>query len=62
MRVTHVNLARGFRGGERQTELLIRALAEEPQLHQRLVCRSDSPMRKHLRDVPGLSLITANQP
>ncbi|CAM3372746.1 glycosyltransferase family 4 protein [Halomonas lysinitropha] len=60
MRVTHVNLARGFRGGERQTELLIRALAEEPRIHQQLVCREDSPMRKHLSDVPGLSLITAN--
>lgn len=60
MRVTHVNLARGFRGGERQTELLIRALAEEPGIHQWLVCRSDSPMREHLRDVPGLSVVTAN--
>lgn len=60
MHVTHVNLARGFRGGERQTELLIRALAEKPRLRQRLVCRSDSPMREHLLEVPGLSVITAN--
>lgn len=60
MRVTHVNLARGFRGGERQTELLIRALAETPGLHQQLVCRDDSPMREHLGDVPGFTLVTAN--
>ncbi|MGM0693939.1 MAG: glycosyltransferase family 4 protein [Pseudomonadota bacterium] len=60
MHVTHVNLARGFRGGERQTELLIRALAEHPPIHQRLVCRRDSPMREHLRDVPGLAMTTAN--
>lgn len=60
MRVTHVNLARGFRGGERQTELLVRALAQRPELRQQLVCRGDSPMREHLRDVPGLALITAN--
>ncbi len=60
MQVTHVNLARGFRGGERQTELLIRALAETPGLRQQLVCRSDSPMREHLHNVPGLALVTAN--
>ncbi len=60
MRVTHVNLARGFRGGERQTELLIRALSERPGLQQQLVCRNDSPMRGHLHDVPGLRLINAN--
>lgn len=60
MNVTHVNLARGFRGGERQTELLIRALAETPGLRQQLVCRSDSPMRKHLSDVQGLKVVAAN--
>ncbi len=37
--VTHVNLARGFRGGERQTELLVRGLAEVG-VPQRLVTRS----------------------
>lgn len=60
MHVTHVNLARGFRGGERQTELLIRTLAETQGLQQQLVCRNDSPMLEHLHNVPGLSLIMAN--
>ena len=41
--IRHVNLARGFRGGERQTVLLIRALAEHG-ISQSLVCRRDSPM------------------
>ncbi|MCW4152047.1 glycosyltransferase family 4 protein [Halomonas sp. 18H] len=59
MRVTHVNLARGFRGGERQTELLIRALSHGG-LDQQLVCRSDSPMREHLAEVPGLGFVTAD--
>ena len=39
LRITHVNLARGFRGGERQTELLIRALASQGVIQQ-LVCRA----------------------
>ncbi|WP_110643222.1 glycosyltransferase [Salinicola sp. CPA57] len=52
MHIRHVNLARGFRGGERQTLLLIEALARlgEPQggIDQSLVCRRDSPMRAAL--------------
>lgn len=55
MRIAHVNLARGFRGGERQTELLVRALAEHG-LEQWLVSRGDSPLRDRLRGVPRLRL------
>ena len=64
MHVTHVNLARGFRGGERQTELLIETLAAQPSNHvtQTLVCRQDSPMRQHLLDVKGLRFQSANHP
>ncbi|MGO3354922.1 MAG: glycosyltransferase family 4 protein [Halomonas sp.] len=62
MHITHVNLARGFRGGERQTELLIKTLATQPSncVTQTLVCRQDSPMRQHLHDVKGLSFLSAN--
>ncbi|AJY52748.1 glycosyl transferase group 1 [Halomonas sp. KO116] len=62
MHVTHVNLARGFRGGERQTEILIETLAAQPSSHvtQTLVCRQDSPMRQHLLDVKGLRFHSAN--
>ncbi|SUO95971.1 glycosyltransferase family 4 protein [Suttonella ornithocola] len=51
MNILHVNLARGFRGGERQTELLIRALF--PYLpEQQLVCLENSPLREKLSDLP----------
>lgn len=52
LHVRHVNLARGFRGGERQTLLLIEALSRHGEAHdsltQSLVCRRDSPMREAL--------------
>lgn len=59
MKVAHVNLARGFRGGERQTVLTIRAL-EKLGCEQVLVCRSDSPMRNKLIDVKNLKVCSAN--
>ncbi|MES1943260.1 glycosyltransferase [Salinisphaera sp. PC39] len=52
--VCHVNLARGFRGGERQTELLVRALAERG-VPQRIVTRRGQPLGSRLADVPGLA-------
>ncbi len=62
MHITHVNLARGFRGGERQTELLIKTLAEHApnDIAQTLVCRRDSPMRQHLQGVARLNFQAAN--
>ena len=53
-RLTHINLARGFRGGERQTELLIRELAARG-VAQRVVLRRGEPLEQHLADVPHLS-------
>ncbi len=50
MRVAHVNVARGYRGGERQTELLIRELARH-NVRQRLVARRGEPLASRLRDV-----------
>jgi len=50
LQVAHVNLARGFRGGERQTELLIRGLADR-NIRQILVARSNSPLAARLTDV-----------
>ena len=62
MHITHVNLARGFRGGERQTEILIKTLANQSsgEVSQTLVCRRDSPMRQHLQGVERLSFQSAN--
>ncbi|MCG8381333.1 MAG: glycosyltransferase family 4 protein [Gammaproteobacteria bacterium] len=61
MNITHVNLAKGFRGGERQTELLIRAL-QRAGVNQTAVVRSGSPLNERLSTLPGLRLITAPQP
>ena len=54
--VGHVNLARGFRGGERQTELLIAALAQKG-VKQYLLCRSNSPLIDHLQGTPLLEIV-----
>lgn len=54
--VAHVNLSRGFRGGERQTELLISCLAKK-EVDQILICRKGSLLADHLRMVSGLEII-----
>lgn len=51
--IAHINLARGFRGGERQTLLLIEALAKKGY-KQTLVCRGDSPLRDATRGLDGV--------
>ncbi|WP_207061557.1 glycosyltransferase [Motiliproteus sp. SC1-56] len=61
MHICHVNLSKGFRGGERQTGLLIRELAARG-FTQALVCRATSPLREHLADVDNLRFHTANSP
>jgi len=53
--LTHLNLARGFRGGERQTELLIRGLASLGWT-QRLVARRGEALAARCRDIPGLQI------
>ncbi len=60
-RLTHINLSRGFRGGERQTELLVRALSDRG-LSQHAVLRRNAPLMDRLADVPGLRLSTVNSP
>lgn len=55
--LTHLNLARGYRGGERQTELLVRGLADLGWT-QRLVARRDEPLAERCRDVPRLDIRT----
>lgn len=52
----HINLARGFRGGERQTELLIRELAGFVP-SQRLIARAGAPLSKRFSDFPDLSVV-----
>ncbi|HEX5049760.1 MAG TPA: glycosyltransferase family 4 protein [Gammaproteobacteria bacterium] len=47
--IAHVNVARGYRGGERQTELLIREI-ERTGLRQVLVARRGGPLARRLSD------------
>jgi glycosyltransferase involved in cell wall biosynthesis len=49
-KIVHVNTARGYRGGERQTELLIRGLASRG-LSQALVARRGAPLGERVRDI-----------
>jgi glycosyltransferase involved in cell wall biosynthesis len=49
-KIVHVNTARGYRGGERQTEILIRGLASRG-FSQALVMRRGAPLAARLRDV-----------
>jgi len=49
-KIVHVNTAKGYRGGERQTELLIRGLARRG-LHQTLVARRGAPLAARVRDL-----------
>ncbi len=53
--ICHLNLAQYFRGGERQTELLIRELAARGY-SQRLVIRRGSCLRRRCADVPDLDV------
>lgn len=53
--ICHVNLARGFRGGERQTELLVLELSKR-NVRQRLVARRGEPLAAHCAGVPGLDV------
>lgn len=58
----HVNLARGFRGGERQTQLLIESFAARGY-RQRLVARRGAPLADACSDIPGLEVrATFSQP
>ena len=59
--IIHVNLARGFRGGERQTELLIRELARRG-VTQRLVTRAGQPLATRLADVSRLEIVAIGKP
>jgi len=53
--IAHINLAPGYRGGERQTELLIRALALGGW-RQTLVARRDAPLAVRCKDIDGLEI------
>ena len=61
MKICHINLAKGYRGGERQTEMLIKALSDLG-ITQKLVARHDSPLIENLAQTPGLELKAIRKP
>lgn len=54
--ICHINLSNEFRGGERQTGLLISALAERGW-PQRAIVRHSSPLARQLRGITGLRVV-----
>jgi glycosyltransferase involved in cell wall biosynthesis len=59
LKVAHINLAKTFRGGERQTLLLIRELAERGW-RQKLVARRDGELAERLvAELPGVEIVGA---
>jgi glycosyltransferase involved in cell wall biosynthesis len=52
----HINLARVYRGGERQTEILIRGLAERLPA-QRLITRRGTPLHERLLGTEGVEVV-----
>ncbi|MDX1496993.1 MAG: glycosyltransferase, partial [Salinisphaeraceae bacterium] len=61
MRICHINLARGYRGGERQAENMIRELARRGY-EQRAIVRKNEPLSQRLRDVQGLEICAIAKP
>ncbi len=50
IRIAHVNAGRGYRGGQRQTEILIRGLAST-DVQQVLVARRGEPLAQRVKDM-----------
>ena len=61
MQITHVNFAKGFRGGERQTQLLIEQLSLQGY-KQTLLTRVDSELAQRCRDIKSLSIQSVKKP
>lgn len=55
-RVMHLNLAKGWRGGEQQTWLLMKSLADHG-CRQGLLARADEPLASQARALPNLELL-----
>jgi glycosyltransferase involved in cell wall biosynthesis len=61
LRICHVNLAGGYRGGERQTELLIRELSRQG-VSQRAIVRGGGELAGRLAGIHGLELRPIGRP
>ncbi len=54
--ICHINLAPGYRGGERQAELLIRELAQRAY-QQRLIIRRGNELKRRCADIVNLEVV-----
>ncbi len=59
--ITHLNFAKGFRGGERQTQLLIEKLSLRGW-EQTLIVRQKSELGERCKEVKGLSILEIPKP
>ena len=59
--ITHLNFAKGFRGGERQTQLLIEELSIRGY-KQKLISRVESELANRLEGTQNLELIRISKP
>ncbi|MFH1156482.1 MAG: glycosyltransferase family 4 protein [Pseudomonadota bacterium] len=60
MNICHINLAGGFRGGERQTWLLVKALAG--QVNQTVVLRKGSALVPEMKKIPEVRVQEIGKP
>jgi glycosyltransferase involved in cell wall biosynthesis len=61
MTIAHANFAKGFRGGERQTQLLIESLSEKGY-RQKLLVRKGSELGRRCRGIDNLKVIEIGKP
>ena len=59
--ITHLNFAKGFRGGERQTLLLIKELSKRGYI-QKVLTRKESELAKRLEGTKNLEIIKISKP
>lgn len=60
-KITHLNFAKGFRGGERQTLLLIKELAQRGY-RQKVLTRHKSALAKRLLEIENVEVVTLFKP
>lgn len=59
--ITHLNFAKGFRGGERQTQLLIEELSKQGY-KQKLLVRKNSELAKRCENIANVKIIEISKP
>jgi len=59
--ICHINLSKVYRGGERQTEILIKELSKK-NFCQKVYIRKNSILKKKLESISNLTIIELNKP